>query len=100
MNNSPHPRMSMSCVGAGGTPLRGAIGGWMLSATKDVGQYQVGPPLANPQALPSSVQLIKHVKGGKFAMVKRYDIEKGTEGEDKVDPIQYITQEVRHREGN
>jgi len=86
--------MSMSCVGAGGTPLRGAIGGWMVSATKDVGQYQVGPPLANPQALPSSVQLIKHVKGGKFAMVKRYNIEKGTEGEDKVDPIQYITHEV------
>jgi serine/threonine protein kinase len=83
--------MSMSCL-AGGTPARGAAPPCALSSTEGA-HYQLGPVIASPTSLPSTVQLARQANRLRAVVAKRYSLEAPVrEGEE--DPMQYIRHEV------
>jgi STE20-related kinase adapter protein alpha len=83
--------MSMSCLAAG-TPARGAPPPCALSSTEGA-QYQLGPVIASPTSLPSTVQLARQANRLRAVVAKRYSLEAPVrEGEE--DPMQYIRHEV------
>jgi len=86
--------MSMNCL-AGGTPVKSLTANPSMSlARPERGQFLLGPVLACPQSIPSSVQLARQRNSLRSVVVKRYSLQQFLHGEVEEDPTVYIQHEV------